>query len=95
MNKIQQKQRFLKLFNNVKKGKIKIDFIKIPSENPHKKIKPIDWRNGVIKRLNQQIAMLKKTFLAWMKAEINDKQFSFEMSNHLAAFSEILKQDQE
>jgi len=48
-----------------------------------------------IKQLDQQIAMLKKTFLAWMKGEINDKQFSFEMSNHLAAFSEILKQDQE
>jgi len=55
----------------------------------------LDWRNGVIKRLDQQIAMVKKTFLSWMQGEISDKQFAFEMSNHLAAFSEILKADQE
>jgi len=52
-------------------------------------------KNEMIRRLEQQIAMVKKTFLAWMQGEINDKQFSFEMSNHLAAFSEILKRDQE
>lgn len=54
-----------------------------------------DWRNGVIKSIMQQVDMMKKTFLAWMQGEINDKQFSFEMSNHLASFSEILKRDQE
>lgn len=54
-----------------------------------------DWRNGVIKSIMQQVDMMKKTFLSWMQGEINDKQFSFEMSNHLAAFSEILKSDQE
>jgi len=54
-----------------------------------------DWRNGVIKRLDQQVAMVKKTFLAWMQGEISDKQFAFEMSNHLAAFSEVLKNTEE
>jgi len=54
-----------------------------------------DWRNGVIKSIMQQVDMMKKTFLAWMQGEINDKQFSFEMSNPLASFSEILKRDQE
>jgi len=54
-----------------------------------------DWRNGVIKRLDQQVAMVKKTFLAWMQGETSDKQFAFEMSNHLAAFSEILKNTEE
>jgi len=49
----------------------------------------------VIKRLDQQVAMVKKTFLSWMEGTINDKQFAFEMSNHLAAFSEILKNTEE
>ena len=52
---------------------------------------PKDWKNAKLKRLDQQIAMVKKTFLSWMSSGISDKQFSFEMSNHLAAFSEILK----
>jgi len=55
----------------------------------------LDWRNGVIKRLDQQVAMMKKCFLAWMEGTINDKQFAFEMSNHLSAFSEILKNTEE
>jgi len=54
----------------------------------------LDWRNGVIKRLDQQVAMVKKTFLAWMQGEISDKQFAFEMSNHLSAFSEIFKEEE-
>lgn len=52
-------------------------------------------KDEVIRRLDQQITMMKKDFFSWMKGEIEDKEFSFRMSNHLAAFSEILKSDQE
>ena len=54
-----------------------------------------DWKNGVIKRLDQQISMMKKDFTFWMKGEISDREFSFLMSNHLACFSEILKSEEE
>lgn len=54
-----------------------------------------DWRNNKIRQLDQQVAMMKKAYLAWQTNAINDKQFAFEMSNHFAAFSEILKNMEE
>lgn len=50
-----------------------------------------DWRNEKLKRLDQQVAMLKKTFNLFMKEEISDREFSFLMSDHFASFAEILR----
>jgi len=56
MNKIQQKQRFLKLFNSIKEGEIKIDFIKTAADNPHnKKIKPIELRLILASRTEEKL----------------------------------------
>jgi len=54
-----------------------------------------DWRNNKIRRLTQQVEMLQKDFMQWMRGEISDKEYSFRMSNHLFAFSEILKDSEE
>lgn len=40
----QQRQEFSKLFHSVKEGKIKINYIKIATENPHKKVTAIELR---------------------------------------------------
>jgi len=56
---------------------------------------PEDWKNAKLKRLDQQVAMTRRDFMLWMTGKVSDKSFSFKMSNHLAAFNEILKGDQD
>jgi len=56
---------------------------------------PDDLKNGIIRQLDSQIAMLKKDFMLWMEGTIGDKVFSFRASDHFAAFSEILKNTEE
>jgi len=52
-------------------------------------------KNEVVKRIDQQISILKKDFMLWMAGDIGDKVFSFRASDHFAAFSEILKDKEE
>ena len=52
-------------------------------------------KDEAIKRLDQQIAMMKNDFMLWMKGVISSKEYSFRMSDHLAAFSEILKSEED
>jgi len=52
-------------------------------------------KDEVIKRLDQQITMMKHDFTQWVENVMTDKEFAFNMSDHFAAFSEILKSDQE
>lgn len=52
-------------------------------------------KTETVKRLEQQVDMVKRDFTKWMLGEISDKNYSFKMSNHLASFSEILKDKEE
>jgi len=54
-----------------------------------------DWRNAKLKRLDQQVTILKKTVGLWMDGKISDRRFSFLLSDCFAAFSEILKNTEE
>jgi len=55
----------------------------------------LDWKNAKLKRLGQQVDMLKKTFNLFMKEQISDREFSFLMSDHFASFAEILRNTEE
>jgi len=73
MNKTQQRQRFLKLYNSIKNGKIKIDYIKIATENPDKKIKPIELRLILASKTEKRLReFVKKQFNQTLEQKLID-----------------------
>jgi len=73
IRKNQQRQRFLKLYDSLKQGKIKVNYIKIVNENPHKKIKPVELRLILASKTEKSLReFVKKQFKMTLEQKLMD-----------------------
>lgn len=72
--KNQQRQKFLKLFNSINEGKIKINYIKIANGNPHKEIiKTIELKLRLAPKTEKRLReYIRKQFNKTLRQKLRD-----------------------